>query len=43
MFNIFDKKIDITKDIILVIDKNIKKPYQLIDRANYKIKKISFL
>ncbi len=25
MFNIFDKKIDITKDIILVIDKNIKK------------------
>ena len=25
MFNIFDKKIDITKDIILDIDKNIKK------------------
>ena len=25
MFNILDKKIDITKDIILVIDKNIKK------------------
>mgnify|MGYP006124237015 CR=1 FL=1 len=25
MFNISDKKIDITKNIILVIDKNIKK------------------